>query len=122
MKVIGKDDVLFGRLSKDIYIVSSSIRSFNIFVDNKDDKLIIEIDFKLLYNLDSILKLRFVGIKEYSFSWNSTHSFYYIETYKLIKKENHFYISFDPEDEVLSGISENDRDFILFGSFEGYLI
>jgi hypothetical protein len=82
MKLIDKDHILFERLTSDIYIISSSIRGFNIFTTNEDE-LIIEVDFKLLYNSGSVLKLRFVGIKEYSFYWNSKHDFYYVETFKL---------------------------------------
>ncbi|WP_419699085.1 hypothetical protein [Mucilaginibacter sp. NFX135] len=49
-------------------------------------------------------------------------NFYYVETYKLLKKDELFYVSFDPEDETSLDISENDQDFILFGGFEGYYI
>ncbi|MGN6395783.1 MAG: hypothetical protein ACTHMI_09475 [Mucilaginibacter sp.] len=86
------------------------------------DGLVIEAEFELLYDPGSVLRLRFTEIKEYSFYWNSRFSFYNVETYKLIKKENLFYVSFDPEDETLLDISGNDQDFILFGGFEGYYI
>ncbi|WP_419788812.1 hypothetical protein HDF24_07475 [Mucilaginibacter sp. X4EP1] len=66
--------------------------------------------------------MRFKGVKEYSFYWNIRHSFYHVETYKLIKKEDLFYVSFDPEDESLLDTSEGDQDFILFSEFEGYYI
>jgi hypothetical protein len=121
MKLIGKDHILLERLTSDIYILSSSIKSFNIFTTDEDE-LIIEVVFELLYNPGSFLKLRFMGIKEYSFYWNSTYNFYYVETYKLIKKQDLFYISFDPEDETSLDISEADQDFILFNGFEGYYI
>jgi len=118
MEFIGKDHALFEQLNK-IYIISSSIRRFNIFTTD-DDKLVVEVEFKLLYDPGAILKLRFLGIKEYSFYWSSIYHFYYVETYTLIKKDNLFYICFDPEDESSLDILEGDQDFILFGSFEGY--
>ena len=121
MKFIGKDDVLLEQLMSNIKIISSSIRRFNIFKTDVDG-LVIEADFELLYDPGSVLRLRFTEIKEYSFYWNSRFSFYNVETYKLIKKENLFYVSFDPEDETLLDISGNDQDSILFGGFEGYYI
>jgi hypothetical protein len=118
MEFIGKDHALFEQLNK-IYIISSTIRRFNIFTTD-DSKLVVELEFQLRYAPGAILKLRFLEIKEYSFYWNSKYNFYYIETYKLLKKNDLFYLSFDPEDETTLDISENDQDFILFGSFEGY--
>ncbi|SEP38561.1 hypothetical protein [Mucilaginibacter sp. OK283] len=119
MEFIGKDHSLFEKLNK-IYIVSSSIRRFNIFTA-EDDNLVVEVEFKLLYDLGAILKLRFLGIKEYSFYWSSIYHFYNVETYTLIKKDNLFYICFDPEDESSLDILEGDQNFILFTGFEGYI-
>jgi hypothetical protein len=121
MRLIDKDDILFERLMSDIHIISSSISRINIFM-TEEEGLVIEVDFELLYDASFALKLRFVRIKEYSFHWNSKHNFYYVEAYKLIKKNGLFYISFDPEDEASLDISEDDQDSILFGGFEGYYI
>ena len=119
MKLIGKDHVLFEILNSEIYIINSSITRFNI--STTDERGInIDVDFELSPN-SAILKLKLLTVKEYSFYWNDRYNFYYIETFKLLKKENLFYLCFDPANESSLDISENDQDFILFGSFEGYL-
>jgi hypothetical protein len=121
MKFIAKDDALFEQLTTSIHIISSSIQRFNIFNDGQNG-LAVEVDFRLLYTPKHFLRLRFLAVKEYSFYWNSEYNFYNVETYKLVKKGELFYISFDPEDEASPKISENDQDSILFSGFEGYYI
>ena len=120
MKLIGRDNALFNTLIKEHLIVDSSIIRIDIFV--KDFELIIEIDLKILYPQSNYLKLRFLQIEEYSFYHKSNYFFYNVETYKLIKTVDHFFISFDPEDQEALDVSENDQDSILFGRFEGYFI
>jgi hypothetical protein len=121
MKFIGKNENLFKKLCSEIYIISASINQFNIFV-NAEGGLVIEIGLELLYNEQSHCKLTFSKIEEYSFSWNSKFNFYNIEQYKLLRKENLFYISFDPDEETGDEISDTDHDFILFADFEGYYL
>jgi len=120
-KLVDKDLGLYERLMKDIHIISSSVKRFNIFISD-DEGLTIEIDFELLYDLGSVLRVRFKRVKEYSFYWNSTHNFYYVERFKLIRKTDLFYLSLDPEDESSLDISENDQDFILFSGFEAWYV
>ncbi|MFC0514002.1 hypothetical protein ACFFGT_07330 [Mucilaginibacter angelicae] len=69
-----------------------------------------------------MFRLRFSDIREYSFYHRHDHHFRYVENFSLLKSGDLFYFTFDPEDERLMAISENDQDFILFGSFEGYLL
>jgi hypothetical protein len=120
MKFIARDNTLFDILIKEHSIADSSIIKINIFV--KDYALIIEIDLKVLYPQNNYLRLRFLEIEEYSFYHKSNYFFYNVERYKLIKTADHFFISFDPEDEKILSVSENDQDSISFGSFEGYSI
>lgn len=40
----------------------------------------------------------------------------------MLKKNDLYYMSFDPENESSLDISESDQNFILFGDFEGYCI
>ena len=120
MNQIWKNDNLFELLRTEISILSSQITGFNIHV--KDFSLIIEVDIKLLYGKEECLKLIFSDIKEYAFYHNSNYTFYNVEAYKLLKKENLFYISFDPEEEDISNISKDDNDLILCGDIEGYFI
>ena len=81
-------------------------------------QLYIEIDFA--YSDQNSTRLKFSDIKEYSFYHHHDHQFRYIENFNLLKINNLFYFTFDPENEEASTISENDQDYILFGHFEAY--
>jgi hypothetical protein len=58
------------------------------------------------------LKLLFKDVKEYAFSWTGKYYFYYIGSYKYLRHNSLYYMSFDPDNED-DAISENDGDFIL---------
>jgi len=119
MKYLAKDNELFDLLkSFQVRILDSSILKINIFI--QDHQLFIEMDFAPIKG--EIFRLRFYDIKEYSFYHRHDHHFRYVENFSLLKSGDLFYFTFDPEDERLMAISENDQDFILFGSFEGYLL
>lgn len=98
-------------------IFSASIYKINIHMD---EHLIINVYLKLMYPRGKYLKISFLKVKEYSFFWNESYIFYNIETLKFFKKDNLFYISFDPDGNDDS-ISKNDQDFILCESIEGTL-
>jgi hypothetical protein len=118
MKYLAKDNELFDLLkSFQVCILDSSILKINIFI--QDHQLFIEMDIAPIKG--EIFRLRFCDIKEYCFYHRHDHHFRYIENFNLLKSGDLFYFTFDPEDERLMAISENDQDFILFGSFEGYL-
>ncbi|QEM11163.1 hypothetical protein [Mucilaginibacter rubeus] len=119
MKYIAKDDELFDLLKKfQVRILDSNILRINIFTQNH--QLFIEIDFEPIKG--EIFRLKFYDIREYSFYHNRNHHFRYVENLSLLKSDGLFYFTFDPEDERLMAISENDQDFILFGGFEGYFL
>jgi hypothetical protein len=122
MKFIGKDEVLF-ELLKDVQIrlLDSMIKRINIFTQGIEE-LYIEIDFDYSQYQGCYLRLKFSDIKEYSFYHNNTHTFSYVECFKLIKDGEFFYFSFDPEDEFSTVASETDQDLIVCGSFEGHFI
>jgi hypothetical protein len=122
MKLIGKDEVLFELLKEGKPIIlDSMIKKINIFIENVED-LIIEIDFDQLQFEGYYFKLRFSGIKEFSFYNNDNYTFGIVESFTLLKHGNLFYLSTDPEDESSSVILENDGDFVLCSSFEGYFM
>jgi len=119
MKFLGKDNILFEQLTQELSILSSQIIGFNI--KTKDDSFIIEVEIKLLYSKGDCLKLVFSKIKEYAFYNNSSNDVYYIEDYKLMQKNNLYYISFDPDGNDLADVSDDDNDFILCENMEGYI-
>lgn len=119
MKFLGKDNLLFELLTQELSILSSKITAFNI--KTKDDFFIIEVDINLLYSKGDCLKLIFSKISKYAFYNNSVDDVYYIEDYKLMKKNNLYYISFDPDSNDLTDVSDDDNDFILCESMEGYI-
>lgn len=116
---IGRNEILFGALSTEVSILSSKIDRINIFL--KDSNLLLEIDLRILYNENEFLKLIFSGIREYSFYHNSDYLFYNVEEYKFLRSNGLYYLSFDPEVNSMTEISENDGDFVLFENIEGYL-
>ena len=122
MKLIGKDEVLFELLKDvEIRILDSMIKKINIFTQGVED-LYIEIDFDYSQYKGYYLRLRFSGIKEYSFYHSNLHTFRYVECFKLIKDNELFYLSLDPEDEFSTVASDIDQDLIVCSSFEGYFI
>ena len=120
MEHLGEDKALYEMLTTRISILSAQIISISFFLKNY--QLQIETDIKLsTRKKDECLKLIFLDIKEYGFYHNSNHIFYNIEDYKLLRKGDLYYISFDPEVSEMAIVSENDNDFILCGSIQGFL-
>jgi hypothetical protein len=119
MELIEKDEALFDLL-KDVTvrILDAEIVRINIFTESIGT-LCIEIDFKYR---DQNLRLKFSGIKEYSFYHNDTYLLRYVECFKLIKVDGFFYLSLDPEDEFSQSPNDNDQDLILCKSIEGYYV
>jgi hypothetical protein len=113
------NDSLLDYFSETLNILDSNIRDIKIYLDGTH--LIIDIYLCLLYPKGTNLKLNFQGVKEYSFYWNKNHIFYYVESFKLFKTNNLFYISFDPDGEE-DVISPNDQDFILCENIEGLFL
>lgn len=107
-------------VSENYNILSSNI--YKILLSKNRDSLAIEVFFKLLYSKGGEnLMLRFSGVEEFSFYYNSQYIFYNVESYKFFKKNNKIYVSFDPSDEDES-MSSNDQDFITSECVEGFLL
>ena len=116
---VGKDDILFELIkNRKVQIRDSNIAGFNIFLENWE--LCIEIDFQ--YFEKEPFRIRFSGVEEYGFYHNSTYTFYIVEAFKILKDNDLYYTTFDPEDERDSRASENDTDFIWFKSFQAYAV
>jgi hypothetical protein len=106
------------------------VKRINIFTIKRDahdgydeyEELCIEIDFHDASYKGSKLMLRFLGIREFYFYHRYDHNFRYVENYTLLKHDDLYYLCIAPEDEWSPLISENDQDFILFESFEGYFV
>lgn len=119
MEFIGQNFLLYTMLKGEIQIISAKITSFHTYLVNY--QLTIDVDIELLYDKERNLKLRFTDIKEYAFNYTINYHFYYIECYKLLLKDDLFYISFDP-DQSSEDYAEIDNDVILCGSIEGFYI
>lgn len=65
------------------------------------------------------IQLKFSEILEYSFYHSRNYGFE-IEYCKFFNLNNEFYISMDPND-YSNAINENDQDFILAKTVEGYI-
>ena len=53
----------------------------------------------------------FHQVTEYGFYWEKRHIFGAIESYKLLKTKDEYYLSLDP-DEGIASETEQDQDFI----------
>jgi hypothetical protein len=119
MEVIGKNEILFELIQTGkMRIRDSEVTRINIFLENWE--LCIEIDFE--YFEKEYFRIRFSGVKEYFLYYNSNYTFYIVEAFKILKNNDLYYITFDPEDERDAEISENDQDYIRFKDFEAYAI
>lgn len=102
-------------------IRDSRIYRFDIY-ENDKECLIIDVYLELIHSQRSKnLKIRFIDVKEYSLYYEANRYFYYIETFKFLKYNDIFYISFDPVDES-EMISEEDQDYIKASSIEGFFL
>jgi hypothetical protein len=119
MELIEKDLPLYNLLKNEIHIGDGRIQSIHIYLIK--DLLTIDVDISLHFGKGKALKMRFVDVKEYFFKHNEFYEFYNIEDYKLIKQDNLYYISFDP-DMGLEDASPIDGDIIVCKSIEGYYI
>lgn len=114
---LGHNNELINSLSGKQSLTSSIM--FKLEISNEPGELVIEMCFELPYSKNNnLLKLRFSGIEEYSFYYNSEYIFYNVEICKFFLVDEKVYISLDPEDET-EVISENDQDFILCSKVEG---
>ncbi|MES2274751.1 MAG: hypothetical protein V4592_01930 [Bacteroidota bacterium] len=128
MIYLAKDEALFELIKNGkIALRDSKIKRINVFIEEIEgfegsEVLYIEIDFADRSYLGQYLRFRFSGINEFSFYHHYTHNFRYVENFTLLKHENQYYFSFDPEDERSLTISENDQDIILFENFEASMV
>jgi len=122
MDLIGRDEILFDLLKNaELRILDAVVKKINIFVVGTKG-LCIEVDFYHPQYDGRNLRLRFLGIKEYSFYHNDSHIFYNVECYKLIMDGELYYLSLDPEDEFSTEASDSDQDLIVFRNFEGLFL
>lgn len=120
MKLIGENDTLLEFLSGEYSLISSSLYKVDLF--KEENELIIECHFKIIYSKpENLIKIRFSGIKEFSFYHNSDYDFYNVESLKFLKSNDSIYLSLDPY-EMDIDISKNDQDFILASKASGWLI
>jgi hypothetical protein len=120
MKFIAKDKELIDCLTGNLSLISSKLYKLDMYL--VDDELAIDIYLKLLYAKNSnVIKLAFLGIKEFSIFYTSDYNFYNIESYKFIEDKGEYYLCLDPSDDK-EDISKDDQDYILSNSVEGYFL
>ena len=100
-------------------ILSSRIYKFSIY-DDTTGNLSIDIFLELQYPKGKYLKITFINVKKYTFSWSEEYYFYYIERYKYFRLNSLYYVSFDPDNEE-DIISEKDSDFILCSKIDVFI-
>lgn len=123
MIFIDKNESLIRLLSAKLTLLSGSLQKIDFYVDEKRE-LVIDVVIGLLYDPEKrSVKLRFSGIKEYSFYTSHPSLFFNIEDYKFLKTDNGVYLSLDPFwENQQHAVSAQDQDFISAEQVEGYFI
>ena len=120
MKLVAENDLVLSYLSGSLSLLSGQLMEMRVYL--KQQLLTIDLDVRLIYaEGNSLHKLRFTDVVEYSFYHNSDYIFYNIAIFKFLKIGGLFYLSLDPENES-NNRSENDQDFILSKSVSVYSI
>ena len=120
MKLICSNQQLINVFSDKNTLLDGKIKKIEIFKDS-DSSVSINIDFHMRSSSDfKEVQLRFIGCKEYSFSYMNSYNFYNVELVKLLQNDDGFsYISFDPSEEC-KFISDDDQDIILCEGISAY--
>lgn len=120
MEFISKDRRLIETLKSGLLLLSAQIDNIKIYQEKS--QLIIDVYLELVHaKRSNKIILRFNNVRQYSFYYHETTIFYFIEIIKFFETAGNFYISFDPVNEK-EEISDEDQDFILAESVEGYII
>ncbi|WP_131539555.1 hypothetical protein [Pedobacter nototheniae] len=117
MEKIGEDENVIHYLVNDLSLISSRLK--DIIITGSDGNVRISITF-LLSRINADVVLVFHNVYEYSFYHNNKYDFYNVEYLKFFKKNERIYLSLDPADG--SNISDDDNDFILSESIEGFIL
>jgi hypothetical protein len=121
MKLIAKNDQLIAALTDTETMLDGKLTRLNIYEDLKIG-LIIEVYINLLHSKkQNEIVIRFLEVEEYIFYYSNSSYFYYIERCKFFASANKYYLSLDPYDEK-EVVNQQDQDFILSKSIEGYRI
>lgn len=117
LKIIEAGDNMFELLSEDYFLLDAVVSRLDIYQLNYN--LVVDIYFQLMHGKEKSLMLRFGKAREYQFYYNSKHTFYNVESFKLLKNDSLFYLSLDP-DESKPSILSSDQDIVLSEILEGY--
>jgi hypothetical protein len=120
MKFIGNDSDIINYLVNDLTLLNSTIKSFKKHVF--DGLPTISILFELAYTEADVM-LTFKDVFTNGFTGNPAAEPYQIDSCKFYHIGSKIYFSADPDEseDGYDGISEDDNDFILCRSVEGYI-
>jgi len=119
MELLAENDKAILLLTDRMSLISSSITAFQINYSGED--LIVDVYITLTHSVDlPKVLLRFVGVTEYQFYWDSSHYFYNITFCKLFDNETGYYCSFDPFDES-EQINDQDNDYVKAKAIQVYI-
>lgn len=108
---LGVGENAFDKLKTEISLFSAVIDKVEVYRNDFDDPTI-DITFEGLQGYGSRkLLIRFEELKEFLFFYTSDYYFYNIETFKALKIDEYYYLSFDPDDQIRN-YSVNDKDYI----------
>ncbi len=120
MKLIGHDSDIINYLVNDLSLLNATIKNFKKHV--VEGLPTISIMFELAYT-DADVLLTFNNVFTNGFTGNPAADLYQIDSCKFYHIGSKVYFSADPDEseDGFDGISEDDNDFILCQSVEGYI-
>ena len=110
MKIEIRNKDVFDFFNDKQTLLSSSVKRLEF--ENRNEGLVIRINFLLQYPKGKLIAIEFNEIINYSLNLSDSTDFYNVESVKFFENDSSFYISLDPYDENET-ISDKDNDFIL---------
>jgi hypothetical protein len=122
MKQIGTDLALIKALKENNALLDAKMIDMNFSTENTGNAMV-QLDFEPRQgSYKEKLRLEFRGIKEFTFYYDETTAFYYVERYKLFHTaDGDYYLSMDPYDEE-ENISEEDQGIVRAKKIVGILL
>ncbi len=119
MKLICSGNQVIEKFSGCDCLLDGQIKRIEIYTENNSVCIDIHFFMREKSNFENVL-FKFVGCKEYNFSYSDEYIFYNVELIKYFHSSDAmYYFSFDPANEK-NTISKNDQDYILANNVEAY--
>ncbi|WP_345949833.1 MULTISPECIES: hypothetical protein [unclassified Mucilaginibacter] len=120
MKFIGHDSDIINYLTGDLTLLNAVVKQFR--THDVEGSPAVSIMFELAYTEADVM-LIFRDVFKNGFEGNPAAELYQVDSCKFYHIGSKVYLSLDPDEseDGYNGISEDDNDFVLATSVEGYI-